>query len=186
MLKQFGTFLMMAWLVLCAGQQAQASGGAAAAAPVGVQYVDIDPPILVNYGGPGRIKYLKLEMSVRVGNGEVAGHIKHNMPLIRNNLILLFSKQTEEAVSSGEGKEAMRQQALAEVRAILEKETGITEVKPEPVAHEGEEAPPEEEEKPKAKDKHAKDKGKAKAKDAEPETKPAVEDLLFNNFIVQR
>lgn len=160
-------------------------GGGEGAAPAhGPQYVEIQPAVLVNYGGPGRIKYLKLEMAVRVADGSIVEHVKHHMPLIRNNLILLFSKQTEEAVGSVEGKEAMRQAALEEVRKVLEEEENITTFTPPPPEEGDKEKEKEKEkEKPKAKDKKGHDDKKNGHGKAET---PAVEDLLFNNFIIQR
>ena len=41
------------------------------------------------------------------------------MPVIRNNLVLLFSKQEYEALIPLEGKEKLREQALGEIRTIV-------------------------------------------------------------------
>lgn len=87
-------------------------------------YIPIKPPFVVNYGGVGRLKYLKAELSVRVEDGETAGAVRHHMPYIRNNLVLLFSRQTDETLNTQEGKEALRQAALDEVRVVLETENG--------------------------------------------------------------
>ena len=46
------------------------------------------------------------------------------MPAIRNNLVLLFSSQSYERVSTLEGKEALREEALGVVQEVLEQETG--------------------------------------------------------------
>jgi flagellar FliL protein len=46
------------------------------------------------------------------------------MPFIRNNLVLLFSKQTDESLETQVGKENLRQAALDEVRKVLEQENG--------------------------------------------------------------
>jgi flagellar FliL protein len=47
-----------------------------------------------------------------------------HMPVIRNNLMLLFSNQTYDTVSTLEGKEALREEALEVIQQILEEETG--------------------------------------------------------------
>jgi flagellar FliL protein len=45
--------------------------------------------------------------------------LQAHVPLLRNNLILLFSEQTYETLSSRDGKDALRDAALAEVRGVL-------------------------------------------------------------------
>lgn len=89
-------------------------------------YIPLKPPFVVNYGGVGRLKYLKAELSVRVNSSDAANSIRHHLPYIRNNLVLLFSKQSGADLESQAGKEALRQQALAEIIAIVETEDGET------------------------------------------------------------
>jgi flagellar FliL protein len=59
--------------------------------------------------------------------------------LIRNQLVALFTQQTSDAMSSVDGKEKLRQEALKQTQQVMNDETG----------------------------------------------KPQVEDLLFNNLIIQ-
>ncbi|MAZ86022.1 MAG: flagellar basal body rod protein [Cellvibrionaceae bacterium] len=91
-------------------------------------YIPLKPPFVVNYGGVGRLRYLKAELSVRVASATGANSIRHHMPYIRNQLILLFSKQTEETLDTQEGKEMLRQEALQAIHAILEEEDGESEL----------------------------------------------------------
>lgn len=95
--------------------------GAVAAKPI---YIPLKPPFVVNYGGPGRLKYLKTELSVRVDSAKAARALRHHMPLIRNSLVLLFSRQTDADLNTLEGKELLRQNALTEIRVLLENEEG--------------------------------------------------------------
>ncbi len=44
------------------------------------------------------------------------------MPYIRNNLMMLFSAQSDESISSQDGKEALRKEALEAVREVIKKE----------------------------------------------------------------
>ena len=87
-------------------------------------YISLKPPFVVNYGGPGRLRYMKIEVSVRVSSASGANAIRHHMPYIRNDLILLFSRQQEEVLDTQEGKELLRQQALEAVNNILMTEDG--------------------------------------------------------------
>ncbi len=82
-------------------------------------YIPLKPPFVVNYGGVGRLRYLKAEVTVRVQDSLAADSIRHHLPLIRNNLVLLFSKQAEEEIETQNGKEKLRVDALEKVREIL-------------------------------------------------------------------
>lgn len=107
-------------LVCLGGQHVMASGGEGGDSP----YIAIEPPFVVNYGGVGKIKYLKAELSLRVNNDEVKEAVQHHMPLIRNGLVLLLSKQTDETLATKEGKEELRQDALKEINHLLAEEEG--------------------------------------------------------------
>lgn len=145
----------------------------------GVNYISIKPPLVVNYGGPGRVKYIKAELSLRTEDAHSAEEVSHHMPLIRDTLIMLISSVTDEQMASGEGKEKMRLEALAKINEALEN-----------VNHPagGEHAAPADEhakEKPKA-DKPKKEE-KLKEGDKKEEHKgPPVSDLLFDNLVVQK
>jgi len=108
-------------LVLGSNSWAQTPGEQAPAKAI---YLPLKPPFVVNYGGQGRLKYMKASVSVRVANSKSANTIRHHMPYIRNNLILLFSKQNDEDLDTQEGKELLRQAAMTEISAILEAEEG--------------------------------------------------------------
>jgi len=82
-------------------------------------YVSLGPSFVTNYDGGGRLKYLKADVTLRVRPpAEVA--LERHLPYIRNRLVLLFSQQLEEDLTSTEGKEALRAQALKEVRDALD------------------------------------------------------------------
>jgi flagellar FliL protein len=87
-------------------------------------YIPIKPAFVVNYGGTGRLKYLKAELSVRVASAFEGNAIRHHMPYIRNNIILLFSRQSDENLNNQEGKEILRQEALGEINKILIEQEG--------------------------------------------------------------
>lgn len=98
---------------------AAAEGEAPSPFNSGAIYIPLQPSFVVNYGGPGRLKYIKTDISVRLQDGAAANSVRHHMPYIRNNLVMLLSAQTEESISSQEGKEALRKEALKEVREVI-------------------------------------------------------------------
>lgn len=91
-------------------------------------YLPLKPPFVVNYGNPegglGRLHYLKAELTVRVGGPKDVNSIRHHMPYIRNELILLFSKQTQESLETQEGKELLRQKAFQAIQDLVVAEDG--------------------------------------------------------------
>lgn len=94
-------------------------------------YIPMEPPFVVNYGGEGRLKYLKTEIVLRVDNVHTASATRHHMALLRNAIVMLLSRQQEETVSTQEGVELLRQTAREEINALLESEgaqPGVTEV----------------------------------------------------------
>ncbi|MGV8862457.1 MAG: flagellar basal body-associated protein FliL [Pseudomonas sp.] len=106
-----------------------------------VAYVTLTPAFVGNYaldGGP-KLRVYKADIALRVTGGDAEKAVKRNEPLIRNQLVALFSQQTVETMSNVEAKEKLRQEALKQTQQIMNDEEG----------------------------------------------KPIVEDLLFNNLIIQ-
>jgi flagellar basal body-associated protein FliL len=154
----------------------------------GVNYIAIKPPLVVNYGGPGRVKYIKAELSLRTEDAHSAQEVTHHMPLIRDTLIMLISSVTDEQMASGEGKEKMRVEALAKINEALEKiEHPASEHGDEHKAAKDEHAKPEKAKGDKAKkgEKSKDDEDKDEAKKEEHKG-PLVSDLLFDNLVVQK
>jgi flagellar FliL protein len=87
-------------------------------------YVPLDPPFVVNFEGDGRVRFLQITAEAMTRHQEVVELVQKHMPVIRNNLVLLFSSQTYENLSTLDGKENLRAAALEELQKILEEETG--------------------------------------------------------------
>lgn len=98
-------------------------------APAGAAstYFSIKPAFVVNYGGAGRLRYLKTAITLRVQTGGGSSgmrDVRHHLPYIRHSLVMLMSQQTSEDMSSMEGRELLRQAALETVRKVLIEEQG--------------------------------------------------------------
>jgi len=87
-------------------------------------YVPVKPAFIVNYGGPGKLKYLKLEISLRVADTSASNAARHHMPLIRDYLVRLFSRQFDEDIETQESKERLRLSALEGVQQVIMDEDG--------------------------------------------------------------
>ena len=55
---------------------------------------------------------------------EIVEAVELHMPMIRNNLIILFSGQTYNELQTDEGRELLKQDALKEVQNIMQQEMG--------------------------------------------------------------
>lgn len=132
--------LMLALSLPVAAQAEEAKEAKEGEAPK-VSYISLTPPFVGNYGldGTARLKVYKADVALRVTGDEAVKAVKANEPLIRNQLVALFSQQTTETMNNVEAKEKLRQEALKQTQQVMNDETG----------------------------------------------KPMVDDLLFNNLIIQ-
>ncbi|MCZ6853137.1 MAG: flagellar basal body-associated FliL family protein [Gammaproteobacteria bacterium] len=91
-----------------------------------VRYVPLQPAFIANFGvtEQGHLKYVKTEISIRVSTQDAEMAARYHLPALRNSLVLLLSRQDEVTVSTGSGREAILEEALVELRAILKAEEG--------------------------------------------------------------
>lgn len=87
-------------------------------------YFDFKPPFIVNYQWNGRQRYVQISLSVMTRSQAVVDAMQKHMPLIRNNLVMVFSSQDFEMLRTPEGKEAVRKAALEEMQKVLTEEMG--------------------------------------------------------------
>jgi len=85
-------------------------------------YFAIDPPLVVNFEDGSAVRFLQISMEVMAHDEKAIESVQKNIPLIRNNLLLLMSNRNYQSMMSREGKDKFRQEALAEVRAVQKKE----------------------------------------------------------------
>ena len=129
-----GLLIAIAAVVVLVGGAAAAwfggwVGGSGSAEPAAAPqappiYFDVDSNLIVNFEGGGRARYLQLGIQVMTRDAAVVDILKLHHPVVRNNLILLFSEQTLETLSSREGKARLADAALAEVQKIVSEHYG--------------------------------------------------------------
>lgn len=85
-------------------------------------YFPLKPAIIVNFQARGRQRYLQAELTLMTRENDVVEAIELHMPMIRNALVLQFGGQLYEDLQTAEGKELLRQQALENIQALLQKE----------------------------------------------------------------
>ncbi len=90
--------------------------------PLEVFYQNLMPEFVVNYGPRGRKQYLMVDVAVATTDSKVLAVLETHMPEIRNDLLLLFSTIGDgEDLYTEEGKQALREDALATVNGVVEK-----------------------------------------------------------------
>lgn len=125
LLRRLAVGLALAVAPLAWAAEEPAGNGASTAADE-VRYVPLQPSFVTNFGegASGRLSYIKADVSLRVSGQDAASAARYHLPALRNTLVLLFSSQDHASISSGDGRESLRAEALAQIRAILEAQEG--------------------------------------------------------------
>jgi flagellar protein FliL len=87
-------------------------------------YYAIDPPLVVNFEDGSVVRFLQITMEIMAHDQKAIDSVTKNMPLIRNNLLLLMSNRNYQSLMSREGKDKLREEALAEIRSVQKKQGG--------------------------------------------------------------
>ena len=99
-----------------AAAETPAAATAPRAAPI---YYKFDPAFVVNFGSEGNARYLQITVEAMSRDPAVVEQIKTNEPAIRNDLVLLFSGQQVETLTTPDGKEHLRQATLEAIRKTV-------------------------------------------------------------------
>jgi len=87
-------------------------------------YLALSPAFVVNFESNGRMRYLQLGLQIMAYEQEVVDKVSANMPAVRNSLIMLFSEQDYEVLSSAEGKEKLRGEVLNSIHQVVRLKNG--------------------------------------------------------------
>ncbi len=109
------------WLLIGAGSVAAEEEGGSS-----TNYYALKPAFVANFGTgqTKKLKFLKAEITVRASSGVAINNVMNNDALVRHEIVMLLSKQTEESLTSSKGQETVRKAALEVVQAALKEETG--------------------------------------------------------------
>lgn len=87
-----------------------------------VRYVEMKPSFVANYGGAGKLRYLRAEVSIRVKNPDSAGAVRYHSAAIRSAIVFMLSKASANELNSLEGREVLRGAILEEAKTIMKAE----------------------------------------------------------------
>ncbi|MFO2464839.1 flagellar basal body-associated protein FliL [Pseudomonas sp. 15FMM2] len=82
------------------------------------------PAFVANFNQNGRQRYLQVGITLMARNQADLDALKVHMPVIRNNLVMLFASQSFDNLATPVGQEMLRQKATASVQEVAQKEVG--------------------------------------------------------------
>ena len=86
---------------LCFAQHQGVDSEASTTVGGSVTYLELEPAFVVNYGGVGRLRYLKTDIALRLAGGfSGQSQVSRHMPYIRHTIVMRFGRATEEELSS--------------------------------------------------------------------------------------
>ncbi|KJH80987.1 flagellar basal body-associated protein FliL [Stutzerimonas stutzeri] len=88
-------------------------------------YEVLAPAFIVNFANVGgRQHYMQVSVALMSRDQAALDALKEHMPLLRNQLVMLFSSQEFATLATPVGQEMLRQQATASVQELAQKEIG--------------------------------------------------------------
>ena len=87
-------------------------------------YEPMTPAFIANFNQNGRQRYMQVSITLQARNQADLDALKVHMPVIRNNLVMLFSGQTFDSLATPVGQEMLRQKVTASVQEVAQKELG--------------------------------------------------------------
>lgn len=87
--------------------------------PENTYYYNVQPEFVVNFQGKSRVKFLMIEVVVATHDEEVIPILTDHDPELRDTLLNLLSTQDAEVLKTVEGKQALRDEALVLIDAIV-------------------------------------------------------------------
>ena len=79
---------------------------------------------MVNFNQNGRQRYLQVAVALMGRDQAQMDALREQMPLVRNQLVMLFSSQNFDTLVTPVGKEMLRQQATSSLQELAKKATG--------------------------------------------------------------
>ena len=87
------------------------------------RYVKLKP-ITVNFTVKKKQRFVQISPQLMSREPEMISAMEENMPLIQNSLLMLFSAQDFEELTTQAGRKKLREQALVEVQSVMKDEIG--------------------------------------------------------------
>lgn len=87
-------------------------------------YFAFEQPFTVNFETDTGLRYLQVGVEMMSYDPLAVEAVKTHTPVLKNNIIMLFSSQGFDTLASREGKDKLRAMVLAEIQGVLQKYYG--------------------------------------------------------------
>ena len=87
-----------------------------------ISYYEVKPSLVTNLTSGG--KYIRTDIQLMTRDASFQEQLDLHGPAIRHTLLMLLSEQDGDTLRSAQGKEALRQQALAQINKLMLELTG--------------------------------------------------------------
>jgi len=88
-----------------------------------VNYIELKP-FVANFGGPGKSRFVKCEVTIQVSTPAAHHAVNYHMAQIRNDIVFLLSDQDEGSLKTVQAQQQLAQKALKLVQDVLVMEEG--------------------------------------------------------------
>ena len=92
--------------------------------PVTLNYYEVKPSLVANLASGGR--YIRTDIQLMTRDPQCETLLELHGPAIRHTLLMLLSEQDGNVIRTPEGKENLRQQALAQLNSLMQQLSGQT------------------------------------------------------------
>ena len=90
----------------------------------GSRYIALKPDFVLNYDTQGRVKFLKIEITLRIDSYQKAPDIQVHNDALRHAFIMMMSQFDMEQILDPQGKEIMRKEVLEKLQGVLKELAG--------------------------------------------------------------
>ncbi len=87
-------------------------------------YFPMEPAFTVNIEDGFATRFLQVEINLMYRDTSTGDRLSKVMPHIRNDILMLLSAKTREAISTPEAREALQAELVASINAVLSENTG--------------------------------------------------------------
>lgn len=81
--------------------------------------------MVVNFADPKPARYLQVDIQLMAYDQAVLTAVEENIPVVRNDILVILGSQSYDAINSREGKEALRKQIVGAVNKIVRQSAGV-------------------------------------------------------------
>lgn len=90
----------------------------------GATFYALDPSFVVNIDDGNMVRFLQVQVEVRLHDATAMDRIKTFQPRIRNDLIMLLSAQQRDTLRTPEGRQQLQVQVKDAINKVLTEESG--------------------------------------------------------------